>query len=120
MGKTAAQRQKRYRDKQRNSQEAMAKAAGVTAVSDYGVDRNAQRAENVTRVTVDVRNVTVRALRYPCRLDYHLNQQDYASRAIPDRLNWGPWMNSTQLEQAGLKANRVSIPGDWDYEAVTE
>ncbi len=39
----------------------------------------------------------------------------YATRAEPDKLNWGPWMNSQQLAAAGLKANRVPIPGDWDY-----
>ena len=53
--------------------------------------------------------------RYPCRLDYHLNPDDYITRREPGRLNWGPWLNTAQLEQAGLKANRVSIPGDWDY-----
>ena len=42
----------------------------------------------------------------------------YATRTEPDKLNWGPWMNSEALERAGLRANRVSIPGDWDYEGV--
>ena len=39
-------------------------------------------------------------------------------RRWPDLLNWGPWLDKTQLSQAGLKGNRVSIPGDWDYEGV--
>ena len=46
---------------------------------------------------------------------YYGNQDKYIPRACPELLNWGPWMNSTQLEQAELKANRVTIPGDWDY-----
>ena len=42
----------------------------------------------------------------------------YATRTVPDKLNWGPYMTTEQLADAGLKANRVSIPGDWDYEKV--
>ncbi len=46
---------------------------------------------------------------------YYANPDRYAPRAMPDKLNWGPWLDTAQLEQAGLKANRVTIPGDWDY-----
>lgn len=46
---------------------------------------------------------------------YHANPDSYIPRREPERLNWGEWMNRTQLEYAGLKANRVPIPGDWDY-----
>ena len=56
--------------------------------------------------------------RCACVMDYQLNPSDYIPRREPDRLNWGPWMNSAQLEQAELKANRVTIPGDWDYVGV--
>ncbi len=49
---------------------------------------------------------------------YHSNPEMYATRTNPDRLNWGKSMTGDQLEQAGLKANRVPIPGDWDYEGV--
>ena len=41
-----------------------------------------------------------------------------ARRTNPDSLNWGPHMTSDQLHEAGLKANRVPIPGDWDYVGV--
>lgn len=104
MGKTAAQRQKDYRDKK----------------------RNAQRGENVTRVTVEPeRNALPPELVEQCidtdnlsaSLEHYLTCPDqYATRTMPDKINWGPWMNSQQLERAGLKANRVPIPGDWDYE----
>ena len=47
--------------------------------------------------------------------DYLSRPEAYAERAQPDLLNWGPWMSTAQLETAGLRANRVSIPGDWDY-----
>lgn len=41
-----ADRQKRYRDKQRDAQEIMAKAAGVTVpLSDCGTERNAQGSD---------------------------------------------------------------------------
>jgi len=37
-----------------------------------------------------------------------------ARRKEPSKLNWGPWMNSDELKANKFKANRVSIPGDWD------
>ncbi len=49
---------------------------------------------------------------------YIASPDKYAKRAIPELLNWGPWMSMAALEQAGLKANRVPIPGDWDYAGV--
>ncbi len=44
----------------------------------------------------------------------------YAERANPDTLNTGDHMTAHQLKQAGLKANRVPIPGDHDYSGVCE
>lgn len=49
---------------------------------------------------------------------YMNNLSKYAIRREPELLNWGPWMNSQQLAMAGLKANRVAVPGDWDYKGV--
>ena len=49
---------------------------------------------------------------------YRDNPASYAPRANADRLNWGAWMNADQLHTARLTANRVSIPGDWDYDGV--
>ena len=41
----------------------------------------------------------------------------YARRFEPEKLNWSKnKMNSSELEQAGFRANREPIPGDWDYE----
>lgn len=39
----------------------------------------------------------------------------YWPRNHPERLNWGEHMTAAQLKDAGLAANRVPIPGDWDY-----
>lgn len=50
-----------------------------------------------------------------CLEHYLANQDKYIKRSEPDKLNWGPWMSSDELSKAGLKANRVTIPGDWDY-----
>lgn len=36
----------------------------------------------------------------------------------PD-INYGPYMTALELEAAGLKANRVSKPGDVDYQSTT-
>lgn len=45
----------------------------------------------------------------------------YRRRFDADRLNWGDALTTPQLKQAGLRANREPIPGDWDFaEALTE
>lgn len=43
---------------------------------------------------------------------------EHAKASSKSEHNWGPWLDTDQLERAGLKANRVSIPGDWDHEGV--
>ncbi len=143
MSKTAAERQKEYRDRQRNTQNAMATAAGVIIpVLDDGIERNAQMVTespksvtvehgcNAQMVTAGVTAVTGES----CTeldptdhalidgrgglADYYANPDKYIPRTEPDKLNWGPWLNTAELNVAGLKANRVPIPGDWDYEGV--
>ncbi len=96
---TNADRQKRYRDKKRNAQIVM---DGVTRVT----------GEPCTELTP--MDLALIDKQYGLA-DYHANPDNYAPRAEPDNLNWGPWMNTAQLETAGLRANRVTIPGDWDY-----
>ena len=44
----------------------------------------------------------------------------YHPRNHPERLNWGEHMTRLELDAAGLKANRVPIPGDWDYHGVVD
>lgn len=44
----------------------------------------------------------------------------YRRRYEPERLNWGKPMNAPQLKQAGLRANRQPIPGDYDFEVPVE
>jgi hypothetical protein len=57
----------------------------------------------------------------PKALDhYYANPDLYVIRAAPELLNWSAPMSAMELEQAGLKANRVTIPGDWDYSGVCE
>ena len=50
--------------------------------------------------------------------DYEKNvPSKYARRFEPEKLNWSKnVMNEEELEQAGFRANRKPIPGDWDYE----
>ncbi len=115
-----AERQKRYRDKKRN-------ALSVTRVT-VDDDRNAHKMlehQDSAQINGD-RNAHIECVPVGDGVmvqvgldDYRTNPARYASRAHPELLNWGKWMNSQQLEQAGLKANRVSIPGDWDYVGVT-
>ncbi len=47
--------------------------------------------------------------------DYHAHREDYAERACAELLNWGPWMNTSELKEARLSGNRGTLPGDWDY-----
>ena len=79
---------------------------------------------SVTDVTVTPEDVTVASTVTPGGVTtigkaslehYHAQPDLYIPRSEPDKLNWGPWMNSDELSRAGLKANRVSIPGDWDH-----
>ena len=51
-------------------------------------------------------------------LHYTANPNMYVERNEPDKLNWGEYMDRDELKRRGFKANRVSIPGDWDYRKV--
>ncbi len=42
----------------------------------------------------------------------------YALRTAPEKLNWGLYLDAVALKARGFVANRVSIPGDWDYEGA--
>ena len=52
--------------------------------------------------------------------DYKKNvPAKYARRFEPEKLNWSKnKMNEDDLKQAGFRANREPIPGDWDYEEI--
>ncbi len=52
--------------------------------------------------------------------DYKKNvPSKYARRFEPEKLNWSNnVMNEEELIQAGFRANRKPIPGDWDYESM--
>jgi hypothetical protein len=51
---------------------------------------------------------------------YNANPDRYVARTNPELLNYGKPMSMAALSKAGLKANRVSIPGDHDYTGVCE
>lgn len=46
---------------------------------------------------------------------YYANPDMYATRNAPEKLNWGPHMDATELAGSKFTANRVNLPGDWDY-----
>ncbi len=52
--------------------------------------------------------------------DYKKNvPSKYTRRFEPEKLNWSKnRMNENELKQAGFRANREPIPGDWDYKDV--
>ena len=54
--------------------------------------------------------------------DYKKNvPSKYARRFEPEKLNWSSnVMNEDELKQAGFRANREPIPGDWDFEVAEE
>lgn len=39
----------------------------------------------------------------------------YCRRFEPEKLNWDKPLSAPQLKQAGLRANRKPIPGDYDF-----
>ncbi len=97
---TNAKRQKRYREHKRNAQLVM---DGVTRVT----GESCTELDPVDHALIDRRGGLA---------DYHANSDKYVTRINPDILNWGPHMRLAELEAAGLRANCVPIPGDWDYE----
>lgn len=54
----------------------------------------------------------------PSIAHYNANPSRYAPRTNPQLLNWGKPMSGEQLAHFKLVANRVPIPGDWDYAGV--
>lgn len=100
MALTQAQRAKAYRGRKRDGERDASEA---------------ERHENVTPVTAGgSQSVTV-------GLDDYLSRPEaYATRAEPESLNWGPYMDCHALKEAGLRANRVPVPGDWDYAGVAQ
>ena len=50
-------------------------------------------------------------------IDYKQDKRNmrYRRRFDPDKLNWGEPLDAPQLKQAGFRANRQPIPGDWDF-----
>lgn len=99
MSKTAAERQRDSRQRKRDKD--------VT--------------KNVTCHTPDVTTEMDCDGRRASLADYQDEHgRKYAHRVQAVALNWGPWMNSQQLTEAGLVANRMPMPGDWDYEGVVQ
>ena len=47
---------------------------------------------------------------------YQAYPDKYAKRENPEKLNWGQPLTFHELQASPFKANRVSIPGDWDFE----
>ncbi len=64
---------------------------------------------------VCVKSGPVDSVRIASIEDYHAHREDYAERACAELLNWGPWMNTSELKEARLSGNRGTLPGDWDY-----
>lgn len=50
--------------------------------------------------------------------DYQAHPDDYAQREDAESPYWGAYMDAGQLKKAGLRGNRVSLPGDFDYKGV--
>lgn len=63
----------------------------------------------------EVVSTAINAGRVASLKDYNKRSTDYHRRLEPEKLNWGVKLNAPQLKQAGLRANRVPIPGDWDF-----
>ena len=106
MAKTAAERQ---RDSRARKRDIVTPESVTDVTAEVGQPSGTHPLDQLAIDTDDMSASLKHYQSYP---------EKYIPRREPDRLNWGPWMNSQQLKQAGLKANRVSIPGDWDYAGV--
>ena len=103
MAKTDAERAREYRSRKRDGV-----TEGSVTVHHENVTENTDSVTKPDSVT-------------ECDAQAHSSLdmiEARARRTDPDSLNWGEWMTADQLHEAGLKANRVSIPGDWDYVGV--
>lgn len=96
-----AERQKRYRARKRNA-----------PVTESPESVTVEPERNAPVPLGDIRLLADAA----CLQHYLDNQDKYVPCRESELLNGGPWMSMAQLETAGLKANRVAIPGDWDYD----
>ena len=81
-----------------------------------GAEPYIKSVEEKAAVVVEVKKKKVASLE-----DYKKGvPANYARRFEPEKLNWSKnEMNEEELEQAGFRANRRPIPGDWDYEEAT-
>jgi len=66
-------------------------------------------------VSVDEQSKGPQKIRKATLEDYQAHPKDYRRRYEPEKINWGEPLTSRQLKQAGFRANREPIPGDWDY-----
>ena len=91
----------------------------VTVTNPECVTVNKEAQAALHRTAENIHSVMEQQARTASYQDTIDNPNDYAARALSmDDLNWGPYMTAEQLEQAGLRGNRVTIPGDWDYVGV--
>lgn len=77
---------------------------------------NRNKSRNNTAVTV----TTVTSLTAEVLVEEAIALDSDVQRTNPTLINYGPRMTAYELERAGLKANRVPIPGDDDYSGVCE
>ena len=83
---------------------------GVLAETNKNVDSS--ECSRQSKISVDL----TFAVSYKHYVD---NPDMYARRDNPEKLNWGQPLTFHELQASPFTANRVSIPGDWDFkEAV--
>ncbi len=83
------------------------------AASREAVRRHRAKQKGITQQGITSEGIT--EVQPASLQDYNDDPDRYVQRLEPEKLNWGPWMNSSKLARHGFKANRVAIPGDWDY-----
>ncbi len=118
---TNAERQKRYRDRKR--QEASDKFVTIPPKTvpkpAPNVMENPSEAQEIRQNTISAPVKSIPSHEPVTRIasieDYHAHPDDYAFRACAELLNWGAWMSPDELKFSEFSANRVSMPGDWDY-----
>lgn len=106
------ERQRRYRDK------AKGVTKGVTSegVTPQGVTEQTDTLKQPSPLETVEDFTSDGAVVEPCM------RPDYVCPILEDQckpnINYGPYMTALELEAASLKANRVSKPGDEDYDGI--
>ena len=89
-------------------------------LEDVMEDANPITQEDVDIATQGLHFIRASRINTPASLEDYNDEHGrrYATRTAPELLNWQESMSVIELQQAGLTANRQTMPGDWDHVSI--